>query len=65
MCIFGKAGMKMYVVCGEHLEQAIDEFIEIYESPPDLYELKTLSLTEWETPSHCNFCERSPRYLVV
>ena len=23
----------MYVVCGEHLEQAIDEFVEVYEMP--------------------------------
>ena len=27
----------MYVVCPEHLDQAIDEFVEVYEMPPDLY----------------------------
>ena len=55
----------MYVVCSEHLEQAIDEFVEVYEMPPDLYELEDVSLTDWSAPSHCTFCDRVPIYLVV
>ena len=55
----------MYVVCIEHLEQAIDEFVDVSEAPPDLYELDNVSLTDWSTPSHCTFCDRAPRYLVV
>lgn len=55
----------MYVVCQEHLEQAIDEFVEIYESPPDLYELERVTLTDWSAPTHCTFCEREPIYLIV
>ena len=26
----------MYVVCPHHLDEAIDEFVEVYEMPPDL-----------------------------
>lgn len=55
----------MYVVCVDHLEQAIDEFVEIYEAPPDIYELGVISLTDWSTPSHCTFCDHIPKYLVV
>lgn len=55
----------MYVVCTEHLEQAIDEFVDVYETPPDLYELEAVSLTDWSAPTHCTFCERPPKYLVV
>lgn len=55
----------MYVVCAEHLEQAIDEFVEIYEAPPDIYILQEVSFTDWTAPSTCNFCSRPPRYLVV
>lgn len=55
----------MYVVCSEHLEQAIDEFVDIYEMPPDLYELDEVSLTDWTAPRQCTFCQRPPKYLVV
>lgn len=55
----------MYVVCDEHLERALDEFVEIYEMPPDLYELDEVSTTDWAAPSHCTFCSKAPRYLVV
>ncbi len=55
----------MYVVCADHLEEALDEFVEIYETPPDLYELERVSFTEWSAPTHCTFCNRPPVYLVV
>ncbi|HHV71784.1 MAG TPA: CxxH/CxxC protein [Clostridia bacterium] len=55
----------MYVVCAEHLEQAIDEFVEIYEVPPDLYYLDKLSFSDWDTPNKCDFCDQLPKYLVV
>ncbi|MBO8168588.1 MAG: CxxH/CxxC protein [Thermoanaerobacteraceae bacterium] len=55
----------MYVVCAEHLDRAIDEFVEVYESPPDLYILDEVSFTDWITPSTCDFCDRAPHYLVV
>jgi CxxH/CxxC protein (TIGR04129 family) len=55
----------MYVVCEEHLEQAIDEFVEIYEDPPDLYLLEKVSFTDWHAPSRCDLCDHPPKYLVV
>ncbi|MFS8541533.1 MAG: CxxH/CxxC protein [Tissierellales bacterium] len=55
----------MYVVCSEHLEDAIEEFVEIYEQPPDIYELEKVSFTDWTSPHRCNYCDRLPKYLVV
>lgn len=55
----------MYVVCSKHLEEAIDEFIEVYEQPPDLYELETITFTEWTAPTCCHFCDTIPKYLIV
>ncbi len=40
----------MYVVCNEHLEEAIEEFVEIFEQPPDIYELEKVSFTDWASP---------------
>ena len=55
----------MFVVCYKHLEDAIDEFIEVYEQPPDLYELEKTSFGEWTKPNYCDFCEEQPKYLIV
>ena len=55
----------MYVVCSEHLEDAIEDFVEIYEQPPDIYELEKVSFTDWTSPHRCNYCDRLPKYLVV
>lgn len=55
----------MYIVCAEHLERAIDEFVEEYEASPDIYLLKELSFTAWTAPSVCNFCKDEPKYLVI
>ncbi|SET01259.1 CxxH/CxxC protein, BA_5709 family [Natronincola peptidivorans] len=55
----------MYVVCNEHLDNAIDDFVDVYEQPPDLYELGSVTFTEWDVPKTCDFCDHFPRYLVV
>ena len=55
----------MYVVCNEHLEDAIEEFVEVYEQSPDIYELEKVSFTDWASPHSCNFCEKMPKYLVL
>ncbi len=55
----------MYVVCDDHLDKAIDEFVEVYESPPDFYRLGEVSFTQWTAPQHCDFCARLPLYLIV
>lgn len=55
----------MYVVCEEHLPNGIDDFVEVYEQPPDIYELDKVSFTEWTSPNNCDFCDKDPKYLVV
>ncbi len=55
----------MYVVCSEHLDIAIDEFIDIYLQPPDVYRLDKVSFTDWTSPSKCDLCDKAPKYLVV
>jgi CxxH/CxxC protein (TIGR04129 family) len=55
----------MYVVCNEHLEDAIEEFVETFEQPPDIYELEEVSFTDWASPHSCHYCERPPKYLVL
>lgn len=55
----------MFTVCDRHLDRAIDEFVEVYEMPPDLYLLSDVTFTEWTAPPICNFCDLPPRYLVV
>lgn len=55
----------MYTVCNDHLTEAIDEFVEVYEQPPDIYELEKIYFTDWTTPNTCDFCDKKPKYLVV
>ena len=55
----------MYVVCNEHLEDAIEEFVETFEQSPDIYELEEVSFTDWASPHNCHYCERPPKYLVL
>ncbi|SNS53180.1 CxxH/CxxC protein, BA_5709 family [Anaerovirgula multivorans] len=55
----------MYVVCNEHLDNAIDDFVDVYEQPPDLYELEAVTFTDWTAPRCCDYCDHIPRFLVV
>lgn len=55
----------MYVVCMEHIEDAIDEFVVEYEQSPDVHELEKISFTDWTSPEKCEFCDKKPRFLVV
>ncbi|GAW29048.1 MULTISPECIES: CxxH/CxxC protein [Carboxydocella] len=55
----------VYCVCERHLEKAMDEFVDVYEQPPDLYLLEKVSFTDWLAPQHCDFCDQPPKYLVV
>ncbi len=55
----------MYVVCLDHVEIALEEFVEIYEQSPDVYELEKVSFTDWASPKRCDFCEKKPEYLIV
>ncbi|NHN32241.1 CxxH/CxxC protein [Paenibacillus agricola] len=55
----------MYVVCKEHLELAIDQFVDEYEDAPDIVDLETVKFSEWEPPAHCERCVEQARFLVV
>ena len=55
----------MYVVCMEHIEDAIDEFVVEYEQSPDIHALDKVSFTDWTSPEKCEFCDKNHRFLVV
>lgn len=55
----------MYCVCREHVELAIDKFVDEYEDAPDLVNLKTTAFSAWQPPEHCEWCENSAEVLVI
>ncbi|MBW7475666.1 CxxH/CxxC protein [Paenibacillus oenotherae] len=55
----------MYCVCKEHIELAIDKFVDEYEDAPDIVDLIETKFTEWEAPATCEMCENIALYLVV
>jgi CxxH/CxxC protein (TIGR04129 family) len=55
----------MYVVCEEHLEQAIDRFVMEFEDAPDIADLTLTTFSAWDPPETCVECGRPARYLVV
>ncbi len=55
----------MFVCCKEHLELAIDHFVDDYEDAPDVYQLAEVKFTEWVAPEHCEFCRDSAQFLVL
>ncbi|GIP40600.1 hypothetical protein J31TS4_38800 [Paenibacillus sp. J31TS4] len=57
----------MYVVCKEHVELAIDRFVDEYEDAPDLYDLEQVTFREWEPPACCEEknCSHGAQFLVV
>lgn len=55
----------MYVVCKEHLELAIDTFVDEYEDAPDVVDLKDTEFSDWDPPVQCAHCEQAGKYLVV
>jgi CxxH/CxxC protein (TIGR04129 family) len=55
----------MYVVCKDHLEIAIDQFVDEYEEAPDIVDLEKVRFPAWEPPSTCERCSAAGRFLVV
>lgn len=55
----------MYVVCKDHLEIAIDQFVDEYEEAPDVVDLMQARFSRWEPPAHCERCQGEARFLVV
>ncbi|MBP1994641.1 CxxH/CxxC protein [Paenibacillus eucommiae] len=55
----------MYVVCKEHLEIGIDQFVDEYEEAPDIIDLEEAHFAKWDPPRTCEHCDAEPRFLVV
>lgn len=55
----------MYIVCLEHLEQAIDEFVETYGASPDIHRLEEVTFTDWIAPEKCQHCDDASVFLVI
>ncbi|AOK92994.1 CxxH/CxxC protein [Paenibacillus polymyxa] len=55
----------MYVVCKEHVELAIDMFVDEYEDAPDVVDLKETKFSDWDPPVKCKECEKKAEFLVV
>ncbi|MCZ8517637.1 CxxH/CxxC protein [Paenibacillus filicis] len=55
----------MHVVCKEHLELAIDMFVDEYEDAPDIVDLEQTKFADWEPPAHCERCSEPGRFLVI
>ncbi|WP_308636953.1 CxxH/CxxC protein [Paenibacillus silvisoli] len=55
----------MYCVCKEHVELAIDKFVDEYEDAPDIVDLVKTKFAAWEAPATCEMCDHIAEYLVV
>ncbi|MBB3110882.1 CxxH/CxxC protein (TIGR04129 family) [Paenibacillus phyllosphaerae] len=55
----------MYCVCKEHIELAIDKFVDDYEDAPDIVDLVETKFSDWEAPATCDMCSSIAAYLVV
>lgn len=55
----------MYVVCKDHVELAIDMFVDEFEDAPDIVDLKETEFSDWDPPVKCSQCEQAAVFLVV
>jgi CxxH/CxxC protein (TIGR04129 family) len=55
----------LFIVCQEHLEQAIEEFVELYGASPDIHRLDEVTFTDWKAPETCQYCGEHSVYLVI
>lgn len=53
----------MIATCADHVEIALDEFVDTYEEPPEM-ELITESKVEMERPVKCHFCGKEAQFLL-
>lgn len=59
-------GNDMYVVCKEHVELAIDKFVDEFEDAPDVVDLDEVEFSDWERPIKCCMdCEHEAKFLIV
>jgi len=54
----------MLFACDEHLEQAIDRFVNETEQPPEVLFIEKVDLTK-EQLAGCAFCSEAPRYVLA
>jgi CxxH/CxxC protein (TIGR04129 family) len=57
--------LNMHVVCKDHVEIAIDEFVDEYEEAPDVVDLQKTHFAHWAPPEHCEHCQSLSRFLIV
>lgn len=50
--------------CEEHLEPAIDDYVDEVESAPDILLIEDFTGDKEEVPDHCAFCEKPIRYVL-
>lgn len=55
----------MYCVCKQHVELALDKFVDEYEDAPDMVNLKDTEFSDWDPPRKCDLCEEPAEFLVV
>ncbi|MFC4778306.1 CxxH/CxxC protein [Paenibacillus sp. GCM10023252] len=55
----------MYCVCKEHVELAIDKFVDDFEDAPDIVDLKETKFADWDPPVKCELCDDHATFLVV
>ncbi len=60
-----KDAWTMYVVCKDHVELAIDMFVDEFEEAPDVVDLEHTKFIDWEPPVKCQECDHEARFLVV
>ncbi|MBQ4901146.1 CxxH/CxxC protein [Paenibacillus sp. Marseille-P2973] len=55
----------MYVVCKDHVELAIDMFVDEFEEAPDVVDLEHTKFIDWEPPVTCEHCDHEAKFLIV
>ncbi|MFD0621368.1 MULTISPECIES: CxxH/CxxC protein [Paenibacillus] len=55
----------MYVVCKDHVELAIDRFVDEFEDAPDVVDLNEVDFPQWKPPVKCMECEHEAKFLIV
>jgi CxxH/CxxC protein (TIGR04129 family) len=55
----------LYCVCKEHIERALDRFVDEYEDAPDVVDLKETQFADWDPPRKCDLCDEAAAFLVV
>lgn len=54
----------MFAVCKDHLELAIDMFVDEYEEAPDIVLLKQGAILGRHAPEQCMRCDQPPEFVV-